>query len=121
MLVGTIVPYPQPLSSACCVHPPATPPLKGGAGGVPPFPPKPPLPPNPPPKPKLYCRMIGTLPAACLGTVKLAWMATLIFGKALLSTWPTRVLVTVAMPPLSPSSVFVTSHFTLGTFLGIRP
>jgi hypothetical protein len=32
-----------------------------------------------------------------------------------------RERLTVAMPPLSPSSVLVTSQFTLGTFLGTRP
>src|SRR5207248_1512307 len=103
MLLGLIVPWAQPLSSACCAH-------EGGP---------PPSGRNPPPNP--YWRTIGTLPAARFGTVKLAWMATLIRGKAPLSTVPTSVLVTVAIPPLSPSSALVTSHLTFGTFLGMRP
>src|SRR5690348_15619395 len=101
MLLGLIVPWAQALSRACCVHEFA--------------PPRPPKPPNP------NWTMIGTLPTAYLGTVKLAWISTVIFGKALLSTWPTSVRVTVATPPFSPSSVLVTSHFTGGTFLGTRP
>src|SRR5262249_2602403 len=102
MLAGLILPWPQPLSSACWGHELAPPRLPQ---------------PNPPP----HCRMIGARPAASLDTVKLAPIVTWIWGKALLSTWPANVLVTVAMPPLSPSTARVTSHFTLGTFLGTLP
>src|SRR5215471_18750515 len=101
---------------ACCVHG-----TNAGLGAAPPGPAPPPRrPPKPPPNPPNSITM-GTGPVALAGTVKLAWMFTEICGYALLSTCPTKVLVTVGMPPLLPSVVAVTSQFTLGVFDGILP
>src|SRR5262249_14163494 len=100
---GTIVPYPHPWEIACSVQ--GTPALRRRNPG--------------PAKPNSI--MMGTGLCAPAGTVKLAWIFTVIPGKLLLSTWPTRVFVTVGAPPASPLAVAVTSQVTFGTFVGIRP
>ena len=72
-------------------------------------------------KPPPNSIITGTAAVTLAGTVKLAWMLTVILVSPLLSTWPDSFLVTMAISPLVPCVVSVTSQVTFGAFCGIRP
>src|SRR5580704_1244240 len=112
-----MLPYPQPLDMSCC--------CQFGPLGPRPNPPGGPIGllvdveavrrrnpakfpnPNPP-----NSTITGTGPVALAGVVTLAWIFTSISGYEELSTCPTRVLVIVGIPPLTPLVDFVTFHST---------